>query len=139
MNDWRSRLAVLAIMLALPQVHAIVLADVPNTDEGMALFHVSAMLCDLVILWCAPRFISGRLCDDTQTLCLVSVIANYVGYRAYVAYAPPIYYDTFMWGLSYVQWARLLLVGRHADLSGFNMDSRYFSRWVPQNFGKANS
>ena len=139
MNDWRSRLVVLAIMLVLPQVHALVLADVPNTEEGMALFHVSAMLCDLAILWCAPRFISGRLCDDTQTLCLVSVVANYVGFRAYVAYAPPIYYDTFMWGLSYVQWARLLLVGRHADLSGLTLDRDLFGRRRSQDFGKAYS
>lgn len=139
MNDWRYRLMLLAIMLAVPQVHAWgwYFIGVINSDEGMALFHGSAAAVDFLILWCAPRFISGRLCDYTQTLCIVSVVANYVGWIAYTAYAPPIFYNTFMWGLSYVQWAVLLLVDRHADATGIYLVRGHFSGRYSQNFGKA--
>lgn len=139
MNGWRSRLMVLAVLLLAPWLHSQVMADVPNTDEGMALFHAGAAAVDYLILCCAPRFISGRLCDDTQTLCIVSVIANCVGFYAYTAYASPIYYNTFMWGLSYVQWARLLLVGRHADFSGYGLVPGAGRGWGPENIGKAYS
>ena len=139
MNGWRSRVSLALVIALVMKVHFEVMGDVPNTDEGMALFHVSAMLCDLAILWCAPRFVAGRLRDDTQTLCLVSVVANLVGWKAYTAYAPPIYYDTFMWGLSYVQFGRLLLVGRHADRSGCDLDFGYSGRWRPQDFEGENS
>lgn len=115
MNGWRSRVLLAALMLLTMQIHAAVMADVPNTDGGMLQFHLSAAVVDLFLLYCAPRFTAGRLCGDMQTLCLVSIVANFVGWIAYMAYAPPIFYNTFMWGLSYVQWARLLLVDRHGD------------------------
>jgi len=79
----------------------------------MLAFHLSAAAVDLLLLKSAPRFISGRLCSDMQFLCLVSMSANFVGWIAYTAYAPPIFYNAFMWGLSYVQWGRLLLVDHH--------------------------
>jgi len=140
MNAWRSRVLLAALMLLTMNIHAWVMADVPNTDEGMALMHGSAALVDFFILWCAPRFIAGRLCDDTQTLCLVSVVANYVGWIAYTAYAPPIFYNTFMWGLSYVQWARLLLVDRHADdATGIYLVRGLDRGRYQENFGKAYS
>jgi len=139
MNNWRSRLAMLAVMLAMPQAHTMTweLIGKINTDEGMALFHGSAAAVDFFILWCAPRFISGRICDHTQTLCLVSVVANYVGWYAYTAYAPPIYYNNFMWGLCYVQWAVLLLVDRHADLSGLDLVRGAGGGRYQENFRKA--
>lgn len=139
MNSWLSRLKLLAVMLAGPNFHLAAWAIIGKslTDEGMALFHGSAAAVDFLILWCAPRFISGRLCDYTQTLCIVSVVANYVGWYAYTAYAPPIYYNNFMWGLSYVQWFVLLLVDRHADATGIDLVRCYFGGRYSENFGKA--
>lgn len=113
MNDWRSRILLVAVMLLAMQIHALALADTPNTDGGMLAFHLSAAGVDLMLLKSTPRFISGRLCSDMQILYLVSMLANFVGWIAYTAYAPPIFYNTFMWGLSYVQWGRLLLVDHH--------------------------
>lgn len=137
MNGWRSRLKLALLMALVMWLHSLVMADVPNTDEGMAMFHGSAAALDFAILWCAPRFTAGRLCDDMQTLCLVSVIANYVGWIAYTAYAPPIFYNTFMWGLSYVQFGRLLLVDRHADTSGLDLVRGFGRGRYQENFGKA--
>ena len=132
-------MGLLVVMLLIPKLHFIVwdILGKTKTEDGMALFHGSAAAIDFFILWCAPRFISGRLCDYTQTLCIVSVIANYVGWYAYTAYAPPIFYNTFTWGLTYVQWAVLLLVDRHADLSGINLVRGAGSGRYQENFRKA--
>ena len=122
MNGWRLRLALVAVMVLAMEVHSVVLANKPNTDQGLLAFHLSAAVVDLLILKAAPRFVSGRLCSDMQILCLVSIVANFLGWLAYTAYAPPIFYNSFMWGLSYVQWGRLLLVDHHgADYLRVNL------------------
>jgi hypothetical protein len=60
----------------------------------------------------------GRLCDDLENLCLVSMVGNALGWALYLAYAPPVIYNTFMTGLGYAQWMRLFYVGRDdADCS----------------------
>lgn len=125
MNGWRSRIIVAVLMLLATNIHAFALAGKPNTDAGMALFHGSAAAVDFLLLWSAPRFISGRLCTDTQILCLVSCFANFLGFIAYQAYASPDYYNHFMWSLAYVQYGRILLVDHHgADYMVFDLDSR---------------
>lgn len=125
MNGWRSRLLLVAAMLLAMNIHATVTATLPNTDEGMALFHGSAAAVDFILLYCAPRFIAGRLCTDTQILCLVSCFANFLGFIAYRAYASPDFYNTFMWSLAYVQYGRILLVDHHgADYLVFDLDRR---------------
>ncbi len=101
------------VFLLAIKAHSIALDGKPNTDAGLLCFHLSAAVVDLLLLKSSPRFVEGRLCSDMQILCLVSMVANFVGWIAYTAYAPPIFYNTFMWGLSYVQWGRLLLVDRH--------------------------
>lgn len=115
MNGWRPRLTLVAITVLVMELHSLLLANKPNTDEGLLGFHLSAAVFDLLLLNIAPRFVSGRLCSDMQILCLVSIVANYLGWLAYTAYASPIYYNSFMWGLCYVQWGRLLLVDHHGS------------------------
>lgn len=127
MNGWRYRV-LLALIFALAMwLHSMVMADVPNTDWGMLQFHGSAAAVDLLLLYGSPRFISGNLCDDVQALCLASMIANFIGWIAYTAYAPPIYYDTFMWGLSYVLWGRLLIMDT-GDVSNVTPMGHYMVR-----------
>ena len=109
MNSWQSRIAYGVLLWLVLQVHASVTESLPNSIEGMTLFHATAALFDLVLLLCAPAFLDSRLCDDMQSLCLVSIVGNAFGWLAYLAYAPPVLYTTFMWGLCYVQWGRLLL------------------------------
>jgi len=86
-------------------------ADVENTSAGMLLFHGSAALADLLLIYAIPAIVVGRLCDDMQTLCLVSIIVNFLGWIAYMAYAPPSIFNAMSWGLCYVQLARLFIPG----------------------------
>lgn len=138
MNGWRSRVQLALTMALAMLIHSMVMADVPNTDEGMLQFHLSAAAVDLLLLYSAPRFIAGRLCRDVQTLCLVSIVANFVGWIAYVAYAPPIFYNIFMWSLAYVQFGRILLVDHHGtDDLGFDLVRGADRRGRQNNFGKA--
>lgn len=140
MNGWRSRISLVAVMLLAMQIQAFALDDTPNTDEGMLAFHLSAAAVDLMLLKSAPRFISGRLCSDMQLLCLVSMFANFVGWIAYTAYAPPIFYNAFMWGLSYVQWGRLLLVDHHgADYLRVDLVRGGYRGWHQNLFAGENS
>lgn len=111
MNTWRSRLAVGLVFWLAMALHADLTANIQNTDAGMLLFHGSAAIFDLLLIYLVPVFLSGQLANDMEALCIASIVANFVGWIAYTAYAPPIYYDTFMWGLAYVQWARLFIMG----------------------------
>jgi hypothetical protein len=138
MNGWRSRITLAVIMLLAMHAHSVALANKPNTDAGLLAFHLSAAVIDLLIMKAAPRFVSGRLCSDMQILCLVSIVANFVGWIAYTAYAPPIFYNVFMWGLSYVQWGRLLLVDHHgADYLRVNLVRGGYRGRHQNLFGKA--
>lgn len=49
-----------------------------------------------------------------------------------MGYAPPNYYDWFMWWLTAAQWALLIIPDRHADYPGFDL-VRY-----PDYFGGVN-
>jgi hypothetical protein len=94
-------------------VHISATRFLPNTPEGMLIFHGSAAAVDLFLVYSAPRLLEGKLCDDTQNLCLASIIGNAVGWAFYLAYLPPVFYNTFMEILGYVQWARLFMVDDH--------------------------
>lgn len=119
---WRSRICIGSLFLAMMHLHEISTSALPNTPAGMLMFHGSAALCDLILLRAVPVLLTDRLCDDMQTLCLVSIVVNFVGWIAYMAYAPPIFYNVISWSLAYVQWGRLLLVdGDDTDHLGFHM------------------
>lgn len=115
MNGWRYRVTFLAALWAAAKIHADMMHPLPNTPLGMLVFHGSAGLIDLILIYCAPTFLSGPLCDDTQTLCLISIVANFLGWLLYLAYAPPAFYNSFMWGLGCVQSVRLFLVDDDAS------------------------
>lgn len=121
MNTWRSRIAACALLIACMWIHAETTADLPNTPVGMLLFHGSAFTADLFLVWSIPYLLSGRVCDWSQALCLVSIVANFFGWLAYLAYAPPVFYNTFMWSVSYVQYGIILFVDRHDNSLGFDM------------------
>jgi len=105
-------------------VHMYVTATLPNTPEGMLLFHGSAAAVDLFLVYSAPRLLEGKLCDDIQTLCLVSIVGNALGWALYLAYLPPVFYDTFMGMLCYVQLARLFMVDYDANHLGCDLVRR---------------
>lgn len=113
MNGWRSRLGIGVLIIAAMSAHSYSMAGVNNSPVGMLAFHGSAAMVDFALLLAAPYWLAGRLCDDTETLLLLSIIGNAIGWGLYMAYAPPVFYDVFMWGLSLAQWLRLLYVDDH--------------------------
>lgn len=124
MNPWWNRVGLVAVFLAAMNLHTFCSATLPNTPIGMLVFHGTAGMVDLLLLYVSPALISGRVCDDTQLLCLVSIGGNFIGWILYLAYAPPSFYNVFMWSLTYVQFARLLLDDRNdnsADSLGFRL------------------
>jgi len=122
MNSWRSRALFGAVSLAVALLHALATADVSNTDFGMFVFHGSAAACELFLILLCPNLLAGRVCDDMETLCIVSIVANALGWGLYLAYAPPVFFDTFTWGLSYVQVIRLSTPDRNdADYYGVSL------------------
>ncbi len=115
------------------------MADVPNSDVGMLLFHGSAALFDLIVMCCAQQIITGQICDAFETTCIVSMGINFVGFLAYVAYAPPIFYNVSMWGLYGLQWLVLFIPGDgDAYFVGRDLVRRLATMGAYQNSKEAN-
>lgn len=112
MITWRSRIFTALLFFAAMKIHELSTADLPNSPAGMLMFHGSAALVDLILLYAVPALTNDRLCDDMQALCLASMVVNFVGWILYMAYAPPIFYNVVSWSLAYVQWLRLFMVDR---------------------------
>jgi hypothetical protein len=108
-------------MLLAMYGHGCATGQLPNTPVGMLLFHGSAALIDLAMLYAAPAVLHGRLCTDTQKLLLVSLVGNFAGWLLYVAYVSPIFYNTFMWTLTYAQLLRLFIPDRYVDPAGLDL------------------
>jgi hypothetical protein len=113
MNSWRSRATFGLTSFAMALIHAIATVDVSNTDLGMLIFHGSAVACELFLIYLVPHLLEDRVCTDMETLCIVSIVANALGWGLYVASAPPVFFNTFTWGLSYVQLIRLSTPDRY--------------------------
>jgi hypothetical protein len=112
MNSWRARCLAAAIMLLVMYGHAWATETLPNTPAGMLMFHGSAALLDWLLLCIAPMLLSGRLCNHTQWLCFASICGNFGGWILYMCYAPPNYYDCFMWWLTVAQLVMLFIPDR---------------------------
>jgi hypothetical protein len=115
MTSWRARCLAAALMLLAMYGHSWATADLPNTPVDALLFHGSAALVDLSMLYAAPAVLNGQLCADTQKLLLASIVGNAAGWLLYMAYAPPIFFNCYMWAVTYAQLMRLLFPDRHAD------------------------
>ena len=96
-------------------LHAHAFSDVANTPWGMFKYHGSAALCDFVTLVACSYSLKGLLSEAMQTTCFVSMVVNFLGWIAYLLYAPPTAYNAAISGVSLVQFALLLLVGRHGS------------------------
>jgi hypothetical protein len=122
MTGWRARLGMGLLMLAALLAHAHATAGLPNTPLALLVFHGSAALCDAALLLACPALLHGRLCDDTETLLLASVIGNAAGWALYMAYAPPFLYNACMGVLTLAQGLRLLYVDNDdADYLGLHL------------------
>ena len=90
MNGWLARALLIVLFWAVVQVHAAVMKalSLPPTDEAGAFFFLTAATVDWLLLYSAPRLISGRLCDDIQASCIATIVDNCVGLALYLAYTP---------------------------------------------------
>ena len=116
--DRNSVTARLIICLALwfsGVAHLNLVGQVENTPEGMLIYHGSAALVDLLLLVCMSSALKGRLVDDMEILCLVSIVTNSVGWILYMAYSSPIVYNNILLGVSCAQYLRLLLGDSYAN------------------------
>ena len=115
MNSWRARGIAASLMLLATYGHGWATRLLPNDPVDMLLFHGSAALVDLLLLYLAPAVLSGRLCVDSQKLLLASIVGNGAGWLLYMTYAPPFIYNVYMVALTYAQLMRLIYPDRHAD------------------------
>ena len=115
MNSWQSRCVAASLMLLAIYGHGWATHQLPNTPVDMLLFHGSAALVDLLMLFSAPAVLNGRLCADTQKLLFASIVGNFAGWALYMAYVSPIFYNYGMLALTCVQLLRLFMPDRHVD------------------------
>lgn len=112
MNALRHRVGMFCLMALAAIGHAAGSWALPNTPECMLAFHGGAALVDLSLAILCPVFLAGSLCRHMQVLLSASILANIVGWILYLAYASPVYYDTFMVALSALQVLRVFYVAR---------------------------
>ena len=110
MNTWRSRLLVGLLLLLFQRAWDEVNAPLPNTREWAFVFFVGAATLEYAVCRALPKVLQGQLCDDMQVLAFVCIVVDALGFLGYMTKTSSFYYNTVMWGLSYVQWARLLFV-----------------------------
>lgn len=109
MNPWRSRLCLGVLFGLVMAAHAALMRFKPHGEWGMTLFYASAAFFDWFLFRICPRLVRGRLCDNMQWLCILSMFGNALGWGLYMNYAPPMYYYGYMWALTGVQALRLLI------------------------------
>lgn len=138
MNTWRNRLFVGVILWTVHQIHAEVNAPLPNTQFWALIFFGSAATLEAFICFAIPKYLDGSLCDDMLMLGYVCIIVDAIGCAGYMTKTPSIYYNMIMWGLSYVQWIRLLFVDSdHAIFVWNNLVRSAHSLGAKFNYQKA--
>jgi len=136
---WRGRLAMLALIGGAIGLHSFLMADIPNSPQGMLMFHGSAAGLDLLLLFCARFFLQPEMTTDIEVLFFLSILVNFFGWLAYIAYAPPIYYNSSMWALTVITAVRLLTKGDYGNgvtrRAWFGMVHSWRTGRAKQNFG----
>lgn len=113
MNDWLSRVSLGLVIYCAAKAHFLLLAGCPNSPQWMLLYHGSAAAVDFLLLLSCALWTDGRLCRDMQATCFASIANNALGWALYLAYAPPVIFNSLTEVLCYVQFARLIFVDRH--------------------------
>lgn len=139
MNTWRPRVLFALVLAVAMYTYSGLTSGLPNTPGGMLVFHGGAALVDFALLCAVPVFLQGRLAFLVETSCTVSMSWNFIGWIAYLAYAPPILFNTLSWGLSYVQWGIILFMDRHHDSPlGFGLVRGAYRKGQQPYFTEAN-
>lgn len=132
MNTWRDRLHIGLLLLLFQQVWLEVNAPLPNTREWALFFFGGAATLEYAVCRAMPKVLQGRLCDDMQVLAGVCIAFDALGFLGYMTKTSSFYYNTVMWGLSYVQWARLLFVDSNHARSVWDSVVRGITHGRPQ-------
>ena len=127
MNTWRDRLLIGLLLLLFQWTWNDVNAPLPNTREFALLFFGGAATLEYLICRAIPKVLDGSLCDDMMVLAYVCIVLDALGFLGYMTKTPSTYYNTVMWGISYVQWARLLFVDSNHAASFWNSLVRGFN------------
>ena len=114
-NGIGARLMAGLVLWLAALMHSGACTNVANTPAGMLIYHGSAALVDYGLLIYSAYALSGNLSYDMQMLNFVSMIFNFIGWILYLAYSPPVIYNTLIAGLGYAQLIRLLIVGGRYD------------------------
>jgi hypothetical protein len=120
MNHRLNRLFVGVLLWLVHDVHAWINAPLPNTRFWALIFFGSAATLEALICLVIPKYLDGKLCDDMLVLGWLCIIVDAAGFAGYMTKNPSIYYNTVMWVISYVQYARLLFVDSDHALSVWN-------------------
>ena len=82
----------------------------------MLTYHLSAAVCDLMVIQFSRSFLASRLLCEVQIVNLASIVANGIGWLLYMSYQPPAMYNLMIAALGFLQWAILLFRGRYDDM-----------------------
>ncbi len=93
MTAWRAQFRMAALICAASAIHDHATAGLPNTPAAMLLYHGTAALLDLGLLFFAHSILAGRVCAVSQWLLFASIVCNFLGWLLYLSYAPPLVYD----------------------------------------------
>ncbi len=112
-NEEHMRVLAVFVLVAIQTIHAFLFSGVTNTPLGMLAYHGSASLSDLAIVMVIPSIVRRKIAYDIQRLSLCAIVVNFIGWLAYLAYLPPVTYNTIVVALGYAQLARLLWMDRN--------------------------
>lgn len=105
-------MGVAAAIFAASGLHRLLFGAVENSPSGMLYYHGAAALFDFGTIVIAAHALHGQLSYDMQRLGICAMFANFIGWLLYLAYLPPAPYNILIVALGYVQWVRLLWIGR---------------------------
>jgi hypothetical protein len=111
-GKWFDRITIGVIIWVIQSAHQHAVQGVENTPFGMLLYHGFASLADFAIIVVVANCLKGKLSFHLQCLNLCAMVANAIGWFAYLAYLPPDLYNTTIAGLGYVQFLRIIWISR---------------------------
>lgn len=120
LSDWQRRVFCAAAFLLISVIHGHSFGF-KNTPELMLMYHGSAVFADMATIFIAGHALNGRVSFDIMYINVAAIVANFLGFLAYMAYFPPLAYDTTMAGIIFAQWARLIWTDDVANLLRFHV------------------
>jgi hypothetical protein len=102
-----------ALVVGAMLLHSLLLDGVPNSPMGMLMFHGSAATFDLALLFACQNILLSDTSFDIEMLCMASILVNFLGWLAYLAYAPSVFYNSATIILTIILAARLLMVSNN--------------------------